>query len=338
MMQSIKLKKTGGLEHIYVANDLESNAPEKGEIKVKIHASSLNYHDYLVASGAMETAQDRVLLSDGAGVVVAVGEGVTEFSVGDNVVSTFFPQWQSGQANADVGNFSQTPGDGAEGLAAEYVTRATSAFTLAPHGWSHEESATITTAGLTAWRALVTDGNLKAGDTIVTLGTGGVSIAALQIGKMFGAKVIVTSSSNEKIEKAKALGAFAGVNYKEHPEWAKEVLAITNGKGADHVIEVGGPGTLAQSVEAVAVGGKISLIGVLTGFAGELPIGVLMFKQARLQGMLVGSRSDQQDYVRALESNNVRPVVDKVFKYEELGKAFEHQINGAHFGKICVKW
>ncbi|REL27090.1 NAD(P)-dependent alcohol dehydrogenase [Thalassotalea euphylliae] len=337
-MRSITLKQPGGLANITVTEVAESAAPAKGEIKVKIHAGSLNYHDYLVASGAMPSAEDRVLLSDGAGEVVAVGEGVEEFKVGDNVVSTFFPQWLSGNAQHDVDGFAQTPGDGVDGLAANFVTRSACAFTLAPKGWSHAEAATITTAGLTAWRALVCDGNVKAGDTILTLGTGGVSIAALQIGKMLGAKVIVTSSSDEKLEKAKALGADHIINYKTQPDWGQEVLKLTQGKGVNHVIELGGPGTLAQSVEAVAVGGQISLIGVLTGFEGNLPLAGLMFKQARLQGLLVGNRQQQQDYVAALEANNVKPVIDTTFKYEELSTAFDYQINGSHFGKICVAW
>ncbi|MDK2596624.1 zinc-dependent alcohol dehydrogenase family protein [Pseudoalteromonas obscura] len=337
-MQSIKVKRAGGLENIYLSKDTESSAPVKGEVKVKILASSLNYHDYLVADGHLPLEQERVLLSDGAGVVVAVGQGVTEFKVGDHVVSTFFPQWLSGSPSHAVGDFAKTPGDGIDGMAAEYVTRDASAFTVAPKGWSHLEASTITTAGLTAWRALVSDGNLKAGETIVTLGTGGVSLAALQIGKMFGAKVIVTSSSDEKLQSAKALGADHIINYKTNPEWAKDVLAITDGKGAEHIIEVGGPGTLAQSVESVAVGGNIYLIGVLTGFEGNLPTAQLMFKQTRLQGLLVGSRSQQQDYVKALEANNVRPVIDKVFDYGSLADAFRYQVSGSHFGKICVQW
>jgi NADPH:quinone reductase-like Zn-dependent oxidoreductase len=337
-MKSIKVKETGGLENIFIDSVNTAPKPEKGEITVRIHANSLNYHDYLVAAGILKTDCDRVLLSDGAGIVEEVGAGVTEFKVGDHVVSTFFPQWLAGDVIHSVGGFQQTPGDGVDGFAVEKVTRPVEAFTLAPTGWSHAEAATITTAGLTAWRALVVDGKLKAGDTILTLGTGGVSIAALQIGKMFGAKVIITSSSDEKLAKAKYLGADATINYRDNPEWAREVNNITEGRGANHIIELGGPGTLEQSIKAAAVGGHISLIGVMTGLEGNVPTGLLMMKQIRLQGLLVGSRRQQQDYVKALEINDARPVIDRTFNYEQLAEAFAYQVNGSHFGKICIEW
>ncbi len=337
-MKALTLKQPGGLNNIEVTHVDESENPQSGEIKVRIYAGSLNYHDLLVAEGALDTDDGRILLSDGAGVVEAVGEDVTEFSVGDHVVSVFFPHWQDGPANASVSNFSNTPGDGVDGMATHYITRPVSAFTRAPKGWSHWESATITTAGLTAWRALVSDGQLKAGDTIVTLGTGGVSIAALQIAKMFGARVIATSSSEEKLVKLQALGADEVINYREIPNWGEKVLELTDGVGASHIIEVGGPGTLDQSIEAAAAGGHISLIGVLTGFEGTLPTAALMFKQIRLQGLLVGSRQQQIDYVKALETNDCRPVIDKSFHFTELKQAFERQKEGTHFGKVCVVW
>jgi NADPH:quinone reductase-like Zn-dependent oxidoreductase len=337
-MRAIKIRKEAGLENIYVDDNYAASSPQQGEIKVRIHAGSVNYHDYLVTTGFSSLNQDRLLLSDGAGVVEEVGDGVTEFKVGDHVVSTFFPQWTEGDVVATAGDFSHTPGDGVDGHAAEVVTRSAEAFTHAPKGWTHAEAATITTAGLTAWRALVVDGKLKAGDTIVTLGTGGVSIAALQIGKMFGANVIITSSSDEKLAKAKAMGANATINYRQTPEWAEEVLNLTEGRGADHIIELGGPGTLEQSIKAAAVGGHISLIGVMTGFEGNIPTALLMLKQVRLQGLLVGSRRHQQDYVRALELNDARPVIDRTFNYEQLAEAFAYQVNGSHFGKICIEW
>jgi len=337
-MQSVILKKPGGFNQIQVTESSAAPAPGAGEITVAIHAGSLNYHDLLVAAGHIETDDNRVLLSDGAGVVEAVGEGVTEFAVGDHVVSTFFPQWLDGAPNPGVGNFHSVPGDGIDGMAAQYVTRSVFAFTKAPKGWSHAEAATITTAGLTAWRALVCDGGLKAGDTVVTLGTGGVSIAAIQIANMFGAKVIVTSSSDEKLARAEALGADAIINYNTTPDWGKQVMQLTDKRGADHIIEVGGPATLKQSIDAVAVGGHISLIGVLTGFQGDMPTAMLMFKQARLQGLIVGNRRQQQDYVAALEQSDQRPVIDKTFRYADLESAFEYQQSGAHFGKIAVEW
>lgn len=337
-MKAMTLKQPGGFDQITVTELADPGQPGPGEIRVAIKASSLNFHDLLVANGSVPTAADRILMSDGAGVVEAVGEGVEEFAVGDNVVSTFFPNWPAGKPFAGVGHFDYTPGDGAQGLAAEYVVRPVSAFTKAPQGWTHTESATITTAALTAWRALVVDGQLKAGETVLTLGTGGVSIAAIQLAKAMGARVIATSSSDEKLAKVKALGADEVINYKTHPEWGKEVLRLTNGEGVDHVVEVGGPGTLAQSIQAIKVGGHIALIGVLTGAQGDVPTALLMVKQARLQGLIVASRRDQQEFVAALEANGIRPVIDTTFPFEQLADAFAHQQAGKHFGKVCVEW
>ena len=337
-MKAMILKQPGGLDQITQTELPDPGQPGPGEIRVAIKASSLNFHDLLVAQGDAPTEADRILMSDGAGVVEAVGDGVHEFAVGDSVVSTFFPNWPAGQPFAGVGHFEETPGDGAQGMAAQVVVRPVSAFTKAPSGWSHEESATITTAALTAWRALVVDGSLKAGDTVLTLGTGGVSIAAVQLAKAMGARVISTSSSDEKLEKLKALGADEVINYKTHPEWAQEVLSLTQGEGVDHVVEVGGPGTLAQSIQSIKVGGHIALIGVLTGVQGDVPTAMLMAKQARLQGLIVASRRDQQEFVAALEANNIRPVIDKTMPFEQLSEAFAYQKSGQHFGKICVTW
>ncbi|MFA0812281.1 zinc-dependent alcohol dehydrogenase family protein [Microbulbifer epialgicus] len=337
-MKALTLKAPGGLNNILVSDIADPGEPGPGEIRVGIGASSLNFHDLLVANGSIPTEDGRILMSDGGGTVEAIGEGVTEFKVGDSVVSCFFPQWPAGSADASVGTFANTPGDGINGMAAQFVVRHQNAFTLAPKGWTHAESATITTAGLTAWRALVVDGKVKPGDTILTLGTGGVSIAVIQIANMLGAKVIITSSSDEKLERAKKLGASEGVNYRTYAQWSDKVLELTDGKGADHVIELGGPGTLEQSIHAVRVGGHISLIGVLTGRSGEVPTALLMAKQARLQGLVVGSRRNQQDYVAALEANQIHPLIDKTFAMEELAAAFEHQTSGSHFGKICVEW
>ncbi|MCO1336302.1 NAD(P)-dependent alcohol dehydrogenase [Microbulbifer sp. OS29] len=337
-MKAITLKAPGGLENISVSDITDPGVPGPGQIRVAIGASSLNFHDLLVANGSIPSEDGRILMSDGGGNVDAVGEGVTDFLVGDSVVSCFFPQWPSGSAMASVGTFAHTPGDGIDGMAAKFVVRNQNAFTLAPKGWSHAESATITTAGLTAWRALVTDGKVKPGDTILTLGTGGVSIAVIQIANMLGARVIVTSSSDEKLERAKKLGASEGVNYRTHTQWSDKVLELTKGKGVDHIIELGGPGTLEQSIRAVRVGGHISLIGVLTGRSGEVPTALLMAKQACLQGLVVGSRRDQQDYVAALEANQIQPIVDKTYSMEKLATAFEYQASGSHFGKICVEW
>jgi NADPH:quinone reductase-like Zn-dependent oxidoreductase len=289
-----------------------------------------------VATGRMPTADGRIPLADGAGVVEAVGDGVTDFLVGDLVVSCFFPDWQDGTPT--VGDFSRTPGDGIDGFAQEYVVLPATAFTRAPQGYDAVEAATITTAGLTAWRALVVDGKLKAGDTVLLLGTGGVSIWALQIAKLMGATVAITSSSGEKLERARDLGADFTVNYRDVPTWGAAVRDWTDARGVDHVVEVGGPGTLAQSIEAVRVGGHISLIGVLTGVSGDVPTAALMAKQARLQGLIVGSRREQQDFVRALDGGSIRPVIDRRFPLDQLADAFRHEMSAAHFGKIGIEW
>ena len=336
-MRAAAVRAPGGLDRIEISERADPGDPGPGEVRVAIHANSLNYHDLLVAEGHIPTADGRVLLSDGAGVVEAVGKGVTEFRAGDHVVSCFFPQWRDGAAWSEVGSFAKTPGDGVDGFALSHTVRPETALTQAPSGWSHAEAATITTAGLTAWRALVSDGGLKAGDTVLILGTGGVSIAALQIAKRMGAAVIVTSSSDEKLERARAVGADYGINYREHVEWGKKVLGWTGGRGVDHVIEVGGPGTLPQSIRAVRVGGQISLIGVLTGRAGEIPTSLLMARQARLHGLIVGSRRQQQDYIAALSLSSLRPVIDRVFPFEEMAEGFRYQRTGSHFGKICVE-
>ena len=335
-MQAIQLAAPGGLEHLQCTT-LPAPAPaQAGQVQVRIHASSLNYHDLLVCSRPGATADQRIPMADGAGIVTAVGPGVTEFAVGDHVVSTFFPQWLSGRQVPS--NFSQVPGDGCDGFARESVTMPTNAFTLAPKGYSHEEAATLTTAGLTAWRALVVDGRLQAGNTVLVLGTGGVSIFALQMAKSMGARVIATTSSAAKAQRLQALGADVVINYAQTPEWGDAVLAATGGHGADIVVEVGGPGTLPQSIRACAVGGHIALIGVLTGFTGSVPTVELMAKQQTLKGLIVGSREQQQDMVRALEQWTWRPVIDSTYPLAQLAQAFVHQQSGTHFGKICLSY
>ncbi|WP_336491115.1 zinc-dependent alcohol dehydrogenase family protein [Methylobacterium nigriterrae] len=337
-MKAFVMRTPGGLDRLEIADRADPGEPGPGEVRVALHATSLNYHDLLVATGQFPAADGRVLMSDGAGVVEAVGSGVTEFKPRDHVVSCFFPQWQDGLPQTPVGSFAGVPGDGIDGFAVSHAVRSVHAFTHAPNGWSYAEAATITTAGLTAWRALVSDGALKAGDVVLALGTGGVSIAALQIAKLMGAAVVITSSSDEKLERARALGADRVVNYRQHPDWGTKVRDWTGGRGVDHVLEIGGPGTLAQSIEAVRVGGHISLIGVLTGLGGEVPTGQLMTKQARLQGLIVGNRRQQQEFVAALNLSSIRPVIDRRFTFEQLPEALAYQERGVHFGKICVEW
>lgn len=335
-MRAMVLRTPAGLDRLMIEQRSDPGDPGPGEIRVALHGSSLNYHDLGVVTGGMPTADGRIPLADGAGVVESVGEGVSGFAPGDLVVSCFFPDWQDGQPT--IGDFSRTPGDGIDGFAREAVVLPATAFTRAPQGYDAVEAATITTAGLTAWRALVVDGRLKAGDTLLLLGTGGVSIWALQLAQLMGARVAITSSSDEKLERARALGAAFTVNYRARADWGRAVRDWTGGRGVDHVVEVGGPGTLAQSIEAVRVGGHISLIGVLTGLGGEVPTAALMAKQARLQGLIVGSRREQQDMVRALEAGGIRPIVDRRFPLDQLADAFRFEAGGGHFGKIGIEW
>ena len=333
-MKAIKIAHPAGLDNMRVADIDEPGAPEPGQIRVRLSANSLNYHDYAVAIGAIPADDGRIPLSDGAGVVEAVGEGVTDFAAGDSVVSCFFPYWQSG--TPPHGDFSHVPGDGIDGYGREAVITPAHWFTHAPKGWSHAEAATLPCAGLTAWRALVVEGGIKAGDSVLILGTGGVAIFALQMAKAMGATAIVTSSSDAKLERARAMGADFTVNYKSDPEWGRTVRNWTGKRGVDHVLEIGGPGTLAQSIVAARVGGHISLIGILTGVKGEVPTLALMAKQIKLQGIIVGSRQHQVEMIRGLEATGIRPVIDKTFPLDKLADAFRYEEQAQHFGKICV--
>lgn len=334
-MKAITVAAPGGLDRLKLVDAREPGAPGAGEIRVRVHASSINFHDYAVARGFLPTADGRIPLADGAGVVEAVGAGVSEFAVGDHVVSCFFPTWHDG--SPPVADFSQTPGDGLDGFAREVVVTPSTWFTRAPKGFTHAEAATLTTAGLTAWRALVVEGGIKAGDTVLVMGTGGVSVFALQFAKLMGATVIATSSSDKKLERVKALGADFTLNYKSEPEWGGAVRRLTGGLGVDHVVETGGPGTLAQSFVAVRTGGRIYLIGTLTRQSGDMPFHALMIKNARLQGILVGSRRQQQDMVRGIEATGLHPVIDRSFPLASLADAFRHEESGQHFGKICIE-
>lgn len=325
---------TGGGYHNVVVSTREVNAPNAGEITVRLHANSLNYHDYAVLSGMWGPVEPRIPMADGAGEVITVGEGVTDFKVGDYVVSTFYPSWLHGEPN--VIGFGSVPGDGVDGYAREMVTTTSNAFTLAPKGWSHLESSTLTTAAVTAWRGLMSDDALKPGDTVLVQGSGGVSIFALQFAKLAGATVIATSSSDEKLARMKQLGADQLINYRTTPEWSKTVLEMTNGIGADHVVEVGGPATLNQSIAATRAGGHISVIGILTGLAGELDLVTVLIKQLCLQGILVGHRHHQLEMIKAIDANQMRPVIDRTFAVEDIVEAFQYQESKQHFGKICL--
>lgn len=333
-MQAISLRTPGGLDKLQ-RREIEPRAPAAGEIQVEIKASSLNFHDYAVVTGLLPTADGRVPLSDGAGVVTAVGDGVEGFARGDRVLSHFFPDWSDGRPNRD--KLGGVPGDNVDGFAANSVTMPTRYFSRMPANLDFAAAATLTCAGLTAWRAVMVETHLTPGDWVLVQGSGGVSIFALQFAKLMGCRVIATSSSPEKLERLKALGADHLINYREVENWGNEVLARTDGHGADLVVEVGGSGTIAQSVRSVAFDGCISMIGVLTGLSGDVPTAELFHKNARISGITVGNHRHQLDMIEAVESSKLQPVVDSHYPLEQLADAFRHQESQRHFGKICIE-
>jgi len=332
-MRIIQLVQPGGLDRLELA-ELDTRDPGPGEIQVRVTASSLNFHDYAVVSGMLKVADRRIPMSDGAGTVTAVGAGVRDFAVGDQVLSCFFPNWLDGEPA--LPKLVGVPGDHADGFAAETVTMPATAFTRAPAGYTAAQSATLTCAALTAWRGLMVEARIKPGEVVLTQGTGGVSIFALQFAKAAGCRVIATSSSDDKLEKLRALGADALINYKQTADWSGKALELTGGRGVDVVVEIGGAGTLPQSINAVRIGGHISLIGVLAGFAGEVPTAALFGKNATLKGITVGSRAQQVDMIAAIEANGIKPVIDSSFPLEGIADAFRHQASQRHFGKICL--
>lgn len=332
-MKTAVIQLPASLENIKII-ERPVPTPGAGEVVMAVHATSLNFHDLIVASGGLPAPDGRVLMSDGAGEIVSVGENVTRFKAGDKVMSTFFPNWQDGRP--ELAKLIGVPGDHADGFGAQHVCVPATALTAMPKNLSFEEAATLPCAALTAWRAVMDEAKIQPGDTVLVQGTGGVSIFALQFAKAAGAIVIATSSSNAKLEKLKALGADHVINYKDTPEWGKAAKALTGGKGVDEIVEIGGPGTLTQSIAAARIGGHISLIGVLTGMTGEVPTAALFSANITLSGITVGSHAQQENMVAAIEANDIHPVIDKTFPLEELGKAFSYQASQAHFGKIVV--
>lgn len=334
MMRAVQLRAPASLDNLTLVDLADPGDPGPGEIRVRLSASSLNFHDYAVVMGMLPAADGRIPMSDGAGTVEAVGEGVTQFKPGDTVVSIFFPEWIDGAPPATA--FRGVPGDGIDGYARELVVTPQHWFTRAPTGYSAAEAATLTCAGLTAWRALFVDGATQPGSTVLVQGSGGVSVSALQFAKAAGARVIATSSSDAKLARLKALGADETINYKEVPAWGARALELTGGAGVDTVVEIGGAGTLDQSMMATRVGGHVALIGVLTGFAGPVQTALLMAKNLRVQGLTVGSRQQQLDMIAGIEANGIRPVISDHFPLEKLADAFRHQAANKHFGKIVV--
>ena len=333
-MRAVRVGAPASLDTLLPVTAEDPGQPGPGQIRVKLAASSLNYHDFAVVAGMIKTAPGRIPMSDGAGTVEAVGEGVTQFKVGQAVVSTFFPEWLDGAPPTTA--FRGVPGDGIDGYACEAVVTSENSWTRVPAGYSHGEAATLTCAGLTAWRALFVDGVTAPGSTVLVQGSGGVSVFALQFAKAAGARVIATSSSDEKLARLKALGADELINYKETPAWGAKVLEITGGAGVDTVVEIGGAGTLDQSMMATRVGGHVALIGVLAGFAGPVQTALLMAKNLRVQGLTVGSRAQQLAMIAGIEANGIKPVISDHFALENLADAFRHQAANGHFGKIVV--
>lgn len=334
-MKAMRLRKPGGLDHLFLDGGVQPRPPAAGEVRVRIHASSLNYHDYVLVSGGIPADDGRVPMTDGAGVVLEAGPGMVSLKPGDRVMSLFFPDWQGGRATPE--NTATLPGDRNHGFACEEVTVPAHWFTRAPAGYSHAEAATLPCAALTAWRALMVDGPLLAGETVLVQGSGGVSVFALQFAKAAGATVIATTSSPAKMARYRELGADHVIDHKADPEWGRTARKLTGGHGVDHVVEVGGASNVEQSIVACAMGGHIAVLGVLAGHKAPLSTVRVMSGDLRLQGLRVGSRQHQLEMVRAIEVNGIRPVVDRSFGLEALREAFDCQLSGAHFGKIVLR-
>ena len=326
-----------GLEALKIVERPEPK-PGRNEVLVRVRAVSLNYRDLAVVNGAYPgppMTTNLIPLSDGAGKVVAVGEGVTRFRPGDRVAGTFFQTWIGGRPPGRPAALGAAPVDG---MLAEHVVLHEDGLVAIPQSLSFDEAASLPCAGVTAWNALMVSGNaIRPGDTVLVLGTGGVSIFALQFARAAGARVIATSSHNEKLERARLMGASDTINYKKTPEWGKAVMDLTGGRGVDCVVEVGGYGTLSNSFQAVGFGGKVSLIGVLTGFAGDTGPHMLMFKSASLHGIFVGSRTMFEDMLKAMTVNQIKPVIDKTFEFEAIADAYRYLMEGKHFGKVVVR-
>lgn len=333
-MKVYEIKDSSGIDGLRIGERREP-AVGYGQALVKVKATSLNYRDLATVKGAAARAIKLPLvpLSDGAGEVVKVGEGVTRVKPGDRVAAIFMQTWIAGRPNDAVGRSAL--GGAIDGMLAEYVALDEDGLVHIPDYMSYEEAATLPCAGVTSWNALVTEGKLKSGESVLTMGTGGVSIFAVQFARMHGARVIATSSSDRKLERVRELGASDVINYKTTPDWHERVLELTGGEGVDHVIEVGGPGTLGKSLRAVRTGGRVSLIGILTG-GGEINPMPVLRKAVALQGIFVGSREMFEDMNRAMAINHTRPVIDRVFRFEEAREAYRYLESGAHFGKVCI--
>jgi len=333
-MRAYEIVSDGGVDALAL-NQRQASEPGKGEILVALRASAINYRDLSTIEDPVPRGISfpRIPNSDGAGEVIAVGAGVTRFKTGDRVAGCFFQNWSDGRISAAA--MASAMGGAADGVLAEQALLSETGAVPIPVHMSYQEGATLPCAGVTAWNCLVEQGGLKAGNTALFLGTGGVSIFGLQIAKMMGARAIITSSSDDKLERARGLGADELINYRQTPDWEAQVLEMTNGTGVDVTIETGGGGTLEKTMEATRVGGTISLIGVLTG--GTINPTTVMRKSIRLQGVYVGSRRMFEDMNAAFAFNQIHPVVDRVFEFEDARAAYHTMRAAGHFGKLVVK-
>lgn len=335
-MKAYEVQKFGINELALV--EREDPIPGSTGVIVKFHAASLNYRDLMVVTGTYNPRMKlpTVPLSDGAGEVVAVGDSVTRWKVGDRVMPIFAQRWIYGDTTEEKRRTSLGSGPQWDGTLREFGAFEQEGLVRVPDNLSYEEASTLPCAAVTAWHALAVSGNVKAGDTVLTLGTGGVSIFALQIAKIFGARVFSTTGSDEKIAKLKELGATDVINYRSTDDWDTAVLEMTGKRGVDHVVEVGGAETLTRSLNAVRFGGHVAMIGALTGAAGFNPT-TLFMKSVRLHGIYVGPRTMFEDLARAIEVADMHPVIDRVFAFAEAREALYHMQSGAHFGKIVIR-
>lgn len=334
-MKIIEVVNGGGLDNLNIA-ERPDPTPNSNEVVVRWHATSLNYHDYLVAIGGIPVPNGRIPMSDGAGEITAVGSDVSSWNVGDKVMSMFFPFWEEGKAT--FRKMVGVSGETLDGYITEQSAVLASAITAMPEGYTYAEAATLPCAGLTAWRGLMVEGGITAGESVLIEGSGGMSILGLQLAKAAGARVFATTSSDAKAERLIAMGTEAVVNYKEDERWGKAINKLSGG-GVDHVLDVGGGSTMNQSIEAVAIGGSIASIGILgNGRKGSITFPKLFFKQITMSGIAVGSRAMQEDMTNAINTSGLKPIIDKSFAFDQLADAFRYQETGAHFGKIVLEW
>lgn len=337
-MKKFELQGFGGLEDL---KQVEAPVPEPGhgEVLIRMKSASLNYRDLITVSGGYgkSVRTPLVPLSDGCGEVVSLGEGVTSLAVGDRVATLFFQNWMSGPPT--ITGLMSALGGGLDGVAQEYIVLKEQGAVKVPAYLSDEGVSCLPCAGLTAWRALHVEGGLKAGEVVLLLGTGGVSIFGLQFAKASGAEAIITSSSDDKLAKTKKLGADHTINYKDNPAWSKNVRDLTGYAGVDHVLEVGGVGTLKQSMMSLKIGGHISLIGVLAADDDDdFRLGAAVAMNAKLQAISVGSRASFEEMTKAMDLHKIEPIVDKSFAFDDLIPALDYMKSGGHFGKICINF